>query len=67
MNPYGAISNQLTADERGQMIAYQNANKDDYDWIDSDAKHGFTYYALKRIGWPAAGNSSYKFYISIWL
>lgn len=60
MNPYGAISNQLTADERGQMIAYQNANKDDYDWIDSDAKHGFTYYALKRIGWPAAGNSSYK-------
>lgn len=57
MNRYRAVSNQLSQTERNQIIAYQSANSTDYDWINSEAKHGFTYYALKRLGWNNSGTN----------
>ena len=51
MNRYRALSNQLSGEERDSMIAYQNRNSDNYDWMWSNAVHGFTYYAMKRMGW----------------
>lgn len=62
MNRYKAVSNQLSAGEREQVIAYQNSQTDEegesiYDTISSTALHGFTYYALKRLGW-ISGNQT---------
>ncbi len=58
MNRYQAVSNQLSAGERSSMIDYQNANASNYDTIASEAKHGFTYYAMKRLGWSSNGTSN---------
>lgn len=66
MNRYQAVSNQLTETERNSMIDYQNKNVSNYDTIASEAKHGFTYYAMKRLGWSSNGtgnpnrNNNYK-------
>ena len=52
MNRYEMVSNQLPKTQRDSLIAYQNLTENDhYDTISSSAKHGFTYYALKRLGW----------------
>ena len=67
MNSYKAVSSELSTttesgstflSERDQIIEYQNANASDYDTIDSEAKHGFTYYALKRMGWSGASDNA---------
>lgn len=51
MNRYKALSNQLA--DRGmtlkQMRDFQN--KTTYDEITSDAKHGYTYWAMRHLGW----------------
>ncbi len=49
MNRYKGVSNQLSEAMRSIIIAYQNAR--DYDEIASEQKQGFTYYAMKRLGW----------------
>ena len=55
MNRYKSISNELTDSERKELIRYQTGK--DYDTVTNlagqelDYKQGFTYYAMKRLGW----------------
>lgn len=63
MNRYGAISNKLTSEEKNTLKSYQQKNK--YDTmgketitennttreVDIKNTQGFTYYAMKRLGW----------------
>jgi hypothetical protein len=66
MNRYKAVTSQLPGlftsygstaangwSHLNSLIAYQNADAESYDWIDSQATHGFTYYAMKRMGWAS--------------
>lgn len=51
MNRYKALSNQLT--DRGMSLTQMRdfQNKTTYDEISSDAKHGYTYWAMRHLGW----------------
>lgn len=61
MNRYKSISDKADgagnssnpASESAMLKAYQDANASKYDWLDSSATHGYTYYALKRLGFIA--------------
>lgn len=69
MNRYKAISKNLTAAEREQLKKYQSANK--YDTVidisgkELEEKHGFTYYAMKRLGYKSSNGEKivYKYMI----
>lgn len=60
MNAYKMISSELDERHRTQLAAYQQKeeNSSKYSVIDSMATQGYTYYALKRMGWY---NDSYTF------
>lgn len=59
MNRYKAVSNTLSNQQRDSLIAYQNLTENNYyDTIDSTAKQGFSYYALKRLGWGSNANNN---------
>ena len=50
MNRYQAVSGKLTENERDELIAYQK--KHSYDTMGNIKNtQGFTYYAMKRLGW----------------
>lgn len=51
MNRYKALSNQLI--DRGMTLTQMRdfQNKTTYDEIASDAKHGYTYWAMRHLGW----------------
>lgn len=56
MNAYGLVSTELDQlDSTGrltqQLKAYQQKNSQKYSTILSQANQGYTYYALKRLGW----------------
>lgn len=51
MNRYQMISNELSDDQKQSMLKYQMA-EGNYDTpYDVTTGHGFTYYAMKRLGW----------------
>jgi hypothetical protein len=60
MNRYKSVSSQLSESGRNQLIDYQNANADNYESIDSQDTHGFTYYAMKRLGWASNADNVNK-------
>lgn len=49
MNRYRAVSSELTGRLRDALTGYQSTIS--YDEISSDQKQGFTYYAMKKLGW----------------
>lgn len=57
MNRYAAVSNQLTEEARESLMRYQ-AQHPNYDFISGKERHGFTYYALKRMGWTQEGQNA---------
>lgn len=57
MNRYAAVSNQLTEEARESLIRYQ-AQQADYDFVSGRERHGFTYYAMKRLGWTGEGQNA---------
>lgn len=57
MNRYAAVSNQLTEEARESLIRYQ-AQRPYYDFVSGKERHGFTYYALKRVGWTQEGQNA---------
>ena len=55
MNRYQAVSGKLTENERNELIAYQK--KHSYDTMGNIKNtQGFTYYAMKRLGWTDTDN-----------
>ncbi|MCI6242165.1 MAG: DUF5057 domain-containing protein [Agathobacter sp.] len=54
MNRYQAVSNRISEDERNKIIGYQENYK--YDTVTDingdplDARHGYTYYCMRRLG-----------------
>lgn len=62
MNRYGAISNQASQEEQKKIAQLQQnnvaANSNYYETIADDAKQGFTYYAMKRLGWSNNNNGT---------
>ena len=53
MNRYRAVSSELSNAMRDALIRYQSTGT--YDDVATDQKQGFTYYAMKRLGWTNAG------------
>lgn len=49
MNRYKAVSTELSDAMKNALIEYQASIS--YDEISSDQKQGFTYYAMKKLGW----------------
>lgn len=49
MNRYKAVSTELSEAMKNALIEYQASIS--YDEISSDQKQGFTYYAMKKLGW----------------
>lgn len=69
MNRYKAISNQLSESERNSLLEYQK--KFTYDTVTDvkgnalEQKQGFTYYAMKRLGWNSSdGKMPYQYLIT---
>ena len=52
MNRYRAVSSELDSAMRDTLIRYQSTGT--YDDIAVEQKQGFTYYAMKRLGWTNA-------------
>ncbi len=51
MNRYKAVSIRPDEEERERIIRYEEMQGDDsYDWLSGDARHGYTYWAMKRLG-----------------
>lgn len=44
--------------ESSMLKTYQSANASLYDKTNSSAKHGYTYYTMKRLGWNNAADNS---------
>lgn len=69
MNRYKAVSKNLTATERKQLKKYQSKHKydtvTDTDGKELEEKHGFTYYAMKRLGYMSTTGEKmpYKYMI----
>ena len=51
MNRYGAVNYLLEPTDRNRLIAFQDANYDIYDHVSVNETHGYTYYAMKRMGY----------------
>ena len=62
MNRYMAVSSKLSDDERNELQKYQSTHK--YDTVtdingnELYEKHGFTYYAMKRLGYKYDNDST---------
>lgn len=44
--------------ESTMLRAYQSENASSYDWLNSNATHGYTYYTMKRLGWNNTADNS---------
>lgn len=58
MNRYQAVNNKLSTGERNAQMDYQGRHIYDTvtsvnDGSDLEEKHGFTYYAMKKLGYPS--------------
>lgn len=62
MNRYMAVNDNLSDSEKTKLKNYQAKNEDKYDSVKDvegnslDQKQGYTYYAMKRLGWKRDAN-----------
>lgn len=58
MNRYGAVNYLLNPTDRNRLITFQDANYDSYEHITANEIHGYTYYAMKRMGYNNATSNN---------